>query len=62
MKKKPIKLQSRKLDYQAPQIRVTEVLLEHGIAAGSNGQASGDIQQTWDNEESQTHSQSDGWW
>jgi hypothetical protein len=62
MKKKLFKSATGKQAYQVPQIQMTVVLLENGIAAGSNGNTSGDVKQTWDNEESQTQSKSDGWW
>ncbi|MGE8427810.1 MAG: hypothetical protein ACN6O7_08030 [Sphingobacterium sp.] len=62
MNKKLFKSATGKLPYQVPQIQMTVVLLENGIAAGSNAHTSGDIKQTWENEESQTQSKSDGWW
>ncbi|WP_312460128.1 hypothetical protein [Sphingobacterium siyangense] len=62
MNKKLFKSATGKLPYQVPQIQMTVVLLENGIAAGSNANTSGDVKQTWDNEESQTQSKSDGWW
>ncbi len=62
MNKKLFQRATSKLPYQTPQIQTTPVLLEYGVAAGSNARTSGDIKQTWDNEESQTQSKSDGWW
>ena len=62
MNKKLFQPATGKLPYQAPQIQITPLLLENGIAAGSSVHISGDVKQTWDNEESQTQSKSDGWW
>ncbi|WP_333624382.1 hypothetical protein [Sphingobacterium siyangense] len=62
MNKKLFKSATGKQAYQVPQIQMAVVLLENGIAAGSNGHTAGDVKQTWDNEESQTQSKSDGWW
>ncbi|GEM_PF-1580677 len=50
-----------KLSYEAPQIKVEDIILEYSVAAGSV-QTSGTVQQQWDGEESSTSSQSEGWW
>ena len=50
-----------KLVYQRPAINAMKVELEQGIAAGSGVDAKGNVQQVWDNEETQTQSTSANW-
>ncbi|WP_312188173.1 hypothetical protein [Sphingobacterium sp.] len=59
--KKPKEFGKTKLPYLSPSMHTMRVELEQGIAAGS-ASASGEAQQVWDNEESQSQSQNDGWW
>ncbi|WP_343319260.1 hypothetical protein [Sphingobacterium multivorum] len=55
------KIKLGKLPYEAPQIKVEDIILEYSVAAGSV-QTSGTVQQQWDGEESSTSSQGEGWW
>ena len=55
------KIELGKSPYEAPKIKVEEIALEHGIAAGSV-QTNGTIEQQWDGEQSSTSSQNEGWW
>ncbi|MDR2271833.1 MAG: hypothetical protein LBF27_13095 [Sphingobacterium sp.] len=58
--KKTQTIMQGKSPYEAPEIKVENIVLEYSVAAGSV--QSGTVQQQWDAEESSTSSQNEGWW
>lgn len=59
--KHTLKIKEGKRPYEAPEIKVEDIVLEYSVAAGSV-QERGTVQQQWDGEVSSTSSQSEGWW